>query len=178
MNMRRILIVFSTLVALTSCSVPETPSVSRQASSIETAPLTIGADFSEVGSGSVDSLHLVVEKIDNGDWDDNLRPDSRTEGFHDVVLTRGQPRLAKTFRINTERTNVTFTIVGSIPSAQGLAEVVRVNLTFSPNAGWHLGLAGGDSVPFGESTRLSVDSPQPISLITDKDQPTLIFDFA
>ena len=164
------------LMALTSCSVPETPSVSRQASSVEAAPLTVGANFSSADSGTVKSLHLVVEKIDNGDWDVDFRPDSRTQGFHDVVLTQAQPRLARTFRINAERTDVSFTMVGFTPVAQGLMEVVRVNLTFTPNAGWSLELPKVGSVPFGEAANLSKDSPRMVSLITEKDQPTLIID--
>jgi len=66
---------------------------------------------------------------------------------------------------------------GSISSAQGLTEVVRMHLTFSPNAGWYLGKPGGDSVPFGESKSLALDSTPPVSVVTEKERPTLVIGF-
>lgn len=175
--MMRTLLAIIGVMVITSCSVPETPSVTRQASSIEVVPLTIRIDFSESNSTAIDSLHLMVETIDNGDWDDNLRPDSRTQGFHDVILTPEKSRLTRSFRINAERTDVSFDLIGSIPTSRGLLEVIRVRLTFLTHAGWHIERPGASAVPFGETETLQQDSTSPVRLLTEAAQPTLVIAF-
>jgi len=134
-------------VTFVACGIPDEPSVSRQAMSSSTSPLTITADLEASSLSAAQGITLSVTGVDNSDWNADRRPDSRVNGFHEVILTTSQPSITRTFSTNALEESVSFDLIAS--HAETSREIVRLRLSFRDSGGWFYTLPGQDGTPFG-----------------------------
>lgn len=139
--------VMFTLCGLVGCGLPSEPSVARQAMAFATSPLTITAALDALPVDGVQEIQLTVADVDNGDWNSDLRPDSRIHGFHGATLSPTKPSITRSFSIDATRSVVSFTLIGSLTTPP--REVFRGRVSYRGTDGWELTLPGMGSEPVG-----------------------------
>jgi hypothetical protein len=137
----------ATAFTLVACGIPDEPSVARQAMSSSTSPLTITANLDESSPPAAKRITLSVTGVDNGDWNADQRPDSRVNGFHEVILTPSQPSVTRSFSSNPVAGSVSFDLIAS--HTEPSREVARVRLSYRNSEGWYFSLPGENWTPFG-----------------------------
>lgn len=123
--------------------------MARQAMASSASPLTITAALDESAGNASPELTLSVSNVDNGDWNTDLRPDSRVHGFQGAILSVEEPSVTRSFSTNATASVVTFTLVGSLTSST--REVFRLALSYHGTEGWYLISPGTERVPFGQN---------------------------